>query len=505
MGLYIGLDVGTTTLSAVLLDSRTGELAVTLTLPHDADVTTPRNRACGHAELDLGKVQELATHALAQVVARSRRGAQEISGLGITGQMHGLGFLDAHGCPRGPAITWQDQRATEVIPGTAETYLERFLSQAGGPSAFHNMGCQPATGYFGPTLYWLKLNERLPQVQAIACLIPDAVVAHLTGLSPCTDPTDGGSTGLFDIVGRRWDEALIQRLDFPLALFPRICRTGDVAGALRSDLAQITGLRPGTPVMVALGDNQASYLGSTRDPAGSLLINVGTGSQISGLMDRFQRVPGLDTRAYLGESYLLVGAALYGGTCYAMLRDFFQQVPFLVGPDRSVPGPRATPGRTGDQSLDGERLSQEALYETMNALAAAAPPGADGVRCVPTFAGTRADPTARGAFTGLTPQNLTPGHLVRALLEGMAEGFQEFYVQMLPHMGEKGTLVGSGNALRRNTLFSRILAERLELPLHIPAHREEAAMGAALLAAVGTGELPSLAAASDLIRYSAAS
>ncbi len=484
MGLYIGLDMGTTTLSAVLLDTRTGELA-TLTLPHEADVTTPQNRTLGRAELDLGRVQELATHALAQVVARSRCGAQEISGLGITGQMHGLGFLDVHGCPLGPAITWQDQRATEAIPGTAETYLDRFLSQAGGPDALHNTGCQPATGYFGPTLYWLKLNERLPQARATACLIPDAVVAHLTGLPPCTDPTDGGSTGLFDVVDRRWDEALIQRLDLPLALFPRVCRTGDVAGALRSDLAQITGLRPGTPVMVALGDNQASYLGSTRDPAGSLLINVGTGSQISGLMDHFQRVPGLDTRAYLGPSFLLVGAALYGGTSYALLRDFFRQVLAL--------------GCTPD------KMDEQTLYETMNTLAATAPPGADGVRCVPTFTGTRIDPMARGAFTGLTPQNLTPGHLVRALLEGMAEGFQGVYARMLPYMGEKGTLVGSGNALRRNTLFSRILANSLSLPLHIPAHREEAAMGAALLAAVGTGELPSLAAAAHLIRYAAAS
>jgi sugar (pentulose or hexulose) kinase len=481
MALCVGLDVGTTTLSTVILDVRTGELVRSLTLPHEADATSPTDKARGRAELDLGVVQELAVRALAQIVSQSGRDAQDIAGLGITGQMHGVGFLDVHGHPLGPAVTWQDQRATEVIPGTAETYLDRFLAQAGGPAAFSNMGCQPATGYLGPTLYWLKLNARLPQAGASACLIPDAVVAHLTGLSACMDPTDGGSTGLFDIVERRWDEALMRRLDLPLSLLPRVCRTGEVAGALRRDLAQRTGLRPGLPVMVALGDNQASYLGSARDPEDTLLINVGTGSQISGLMDRFQRVPGLDTRAYLGDSYLLVGAALYGGTSYAMLRDFYRQVLAWA----------ATPDKTGD----------EAVYEAMNALAAAALPGADGVRCVPTFAGTRADPAARGAFNGLSPQNFTPGHLVRALLEGMAEGFRGFYAQMQPYMGEKGALVGSGNALRRNVLFSRILAERLALPMHIPVHREEAAMGAALLAAVGTGALSGLAAAGELIRY----
>jgi len=128
-------------------------------------------------------------------------------------------------------------------------------------------------------------------------------------------------------------------------------------------------------------------------------------------------------------------------------------------------------------------------------------PGADGLRCSPLFTGTRTDPTLRGSFTGITPENLTPGHLTRALLEGMAEGFYAFYEQMRPLLGSRTQLIGSGNGLRRNPLLAQILAERFGMPLHIPALEEEAAVGAALLAAVGTGEYADLEKATRMLGY----
>ncbi len=479
MALYIGLDIGTTTLSTVILDAQSGHLLARHTVLHGAGASTPEEKARGRAELDLWKLRSLVTQSLADIVSQIAARATEVRGIGVTGQMHGVAFLRPDATPVRTAITWEDRRADERFPGGHETYLERFIALAGGPDAFARTGCLPATGYLGPTLFWLRQNGLLPPPPTRACFVPDAVVSFLTGLPPYTDPTDGGSSGIFDIVAREWDWSLIARLGLPKEILPEVRETGEQAGGLLPALARQTGLPAGIPVFVALGDNQASFLGSVREPARGLSLTVGTGSQVSALVERFRRLPGLDTRYFPGGRYLLVGAGLFGGRSYAYLRDFFRRV---------------------GTSFFGGRGDEE-LYDRMTQLAAEVPPGAEGLRCSPIFTGTRLDPTVRASFTGLAPHNFTPGHLTRALLEGMAEGFHRFYEEMQPLAGERTHLVGSGNGLRRNRLLAEIVKQRFGLPLYFPALEEEAATGAALTAAVGTGELAKWDAASSLLQY----
>ncbi|MCC7352129.1 MAG: hypothetical protein IT330_00125 [Anaerolineae bacterium] len=479
MALYIGLDAGTTTLSTVVLDAESGLLLARRTVIHTASATTPGEKASGRAELDLNGLRSLMVKVLADVTSQIASRASEIGGIGVTGQMHGVAFLQPDAPPVRPAITWEDRRADERLPGSHETYLERFISLAGGPEAFARTGCLPATGYLGPTLFWLRHHDRLPPPPARVCFIPDAVVSFLTGLPPCTDPTDGGSSGIFDIVARAWDWPLIARLGLPEEIFPAVREPGERAGSLLAAIAAQTGLPPETPVFVALGDNQASFLGSVHEPVQALSLTVGTGSQVSALVGKFQRLPGLDTRYFPGGRYLLVGAGLFGGRSYAYLRDFFRQV-----------GATFFGGR-GD----------EELYDEMTRLAAQVSPGCEGLRCTPTFTGTRLDPALRASFTGLAPRNFTPGHLTRALLEGMAEGFHQFHEQMQPLAGPRTHLVGSGNGLRRNRLLAEMVGQRFGLPLYFPALEEEAATGAALTAAVGAGEVAGWDAAAALLRY----
>ncbi|MBM4049074.1 MAG: hypothetical protein FJ279_28575, partial [Planctomycetes bacterium] len=152
------------------------------------------------------------------------------------------------------------------------------------------------------------------------------------------------------------------------------------------------------------------------------------------------------------------------------------------------------------QVLRQERA--ESLYETMNALAVSAPRGADGLRCEPFFAGSRAEPGRRAVFTGVSAENFTPAHMVRALLEGMATAFYEGYEQIRAVTGSAcSRLVGAGNGLRENPALAQVMSAEFGLPLAFPAHREEAAYGAALVAACGAGLWPDLATAGRVIRY----
>jgi sugar (pentulose or hexulose) kinase len=186
----------------------------------------------------------------------------------------------------------------------------------------------------------------------------------------------------------------------------------------------------------------------------------------------------LETRPFVGDRYLLVGAGLTGGAAYAVLHDFIRQV-----------------------GAEIFHVAAEDLYAALNRLAAATPPGSDGLLCDPRFTGTRHEPNRRGSFSNLAPANFTPGHLARALLEGMAIAFHALYEAMLAAGARpRQRLIGAGNGMRRNPLLARIVAERFALPLATPRHTEEAAVGAALLASVAAGE-HSLASAGDLIRY----
>jgi sugar (pentulose or hexulose) kinase len=291
----------------------------------------------------------------------------------------------------------------------------------------------------------------------------------------------GASSGLFHLSERRWDRELIRRLGLPPALFPEVREAGDRLGLLSTEAARLTGLRAGVPVFVGLGDNQASFVGSVARRDDTVQVNVGTGGQVGRYTDRIHDAPPLETRPFPRGGYLLVEAGLCGGRSYATLRRFFAQV--------------------AEQLL--HTPAGENLYARMSVLAKAAHQGAAGLRCEPFFTGTRAEPERCASWTNISDENFTPANIIRALLEGMGRAFHEGYRLIQETTGKTpcARLVGAGNGVRENPLLAEIISEEFGLPLIVPAHREEAAYGAALTAAVGAGIFPDLAAAGRVIRY----
>jgi sugar (pentulose or hexulose) kinase len=118
------------------------------------------------------------------------------------------------------------------------------------------------------------------------------------------------------------------------------------------------------------------------------------------------------------------------------------------------------------------------------------------------LSGTRENPESRGSLTGISTENFTPAHLTRALLEGMAAIFRRGQLEIEAVLGARRRyLVGAGNGLRENAVLADIVATEFGIPMRVPRHREEAAFGAALFAAVGLGLLPGRNAAARLIRH----
>src|SRR5439155_1028994 len=230
--------------------------------------------------------------------------------------------------------------------------------------------------------------------------------------APCA-----AAVGQVDVTAGDGDRAAIAALGVSPAMFPPVRPSGEFLAGLTLEMAVATGLAAGLPVFVGIGDNQASFLGSVGDPAGAVLVNVGTGGQVAAFTDQFAYDPLLETRPFPRGGFLLVAAGLCGGASYSALERFFRQ----VGADLFA------------------AKTDEPLYEIMNRLAAEVPAGADGLQCEPFFTGTRARPELRASVGGASAANFTPGHLTRAVLEGMARSFRDGYDRITQHIGRPST------------------------------------------------------------------
>lgn len=459
----IGLDIGTSKLAAVALEAAGGSLLAVEQAPNRTALTAAEPDA---AEQDAEALAGAAAGLIKALVRRPEVAAARPAALGVTGQMHGVLLADRRGDPLSPLITWQDGRGNRVGPASERTWVAEFVHRA-GRSALEAGGCVPAGGYGGVTLLRMAGEGALPK-DAMALTIQALMVRRLCGRS-VLDPTEAASWGMFDVRhGARWLPGLARDLGLPEALLPEVAPTGSLAGTLLPELAAATGLPAGLPVAVALGDNQASFVGGVSRLADTLLMNLGTGGQMSVPVDRFVRVEGLETRPLVQGLRLLVGASLCGGRAYEILKNFFEQ----AGRDlfSARPGPE--------------------LYEAMNRLAVGAAEDCGGIDACTLFAGSRRDPAARASLAGLTADNFTPANLIGAVIQGMVGELAEFYDLARSAGVTAKLLVGGGNAVRHNPAARRELERRLGLALRLPPRLEEAAAGAALAGGVAAGVYP---------------
>lgn len=453
-----GLDIGTTSISALVLDAATGDVAGVRTEPNAAALPAGRTvRAMQDPEAIRAAVERVLDVLLDE--------HPDVRGIGVTGQMHGILYVDRAGRAVSPLYTWQDGRGDLARPDGGTN--ARFLSQQTGQHLSTGMGLV--------SHYCNTLEGRVPAGAAALCTIADYAAMRLARSTvPVMDATSAASLGCFDTERLAFRLDALDRAGIDAGLLPRVA----------ADYPALGEARPGVPVYAALGDNQASFIGSVREIRGTALVNVGTGGQISVWTPDPFLAAGIDVRPFPLGGFLGVGAALCGGRAYALLRDFFERTLRLFA---DAAGTAGTAGAVA--------------WEVMNAVDESALPG--GRLAVDTrFSGTRTDPGVRGGIAGLGPDTFTPEHLVAGVRDGIAAELHGFY-DLLPESMRQGAvrLVGSGNAIRFNPALRRAFERCFRMPMAVPAHREEASFGAALLAGVAGGMIAGLAGAGSLVRH----
>jgi sedoheptulokinase len=454
--IFIGLDIGTTSICGVAYELPEGKTRRAITVPNRSAIAESGNAEEGqHPDQLLDTVE--------QILRTLTFHYPDIEGIGVTGQMHGVLYTDHEGHAVSPLYTWQDQKG-RIPAGDGDTLVDRLVRECGYPLA---------TGFGLVTHSALHQLGKVPTEAVRLCTIADFIAMRLTkGRNPIMDASNAASIGFFDVALGQFDMGALRQAGINPNILPPVVPSIAVVGETET----------GVPVFNAIGDNQASVLGSVADLRTSLLLNVGTGGQLSAYSERYFAVEGLETRPFPGGGYLLVGASLAGGKSYAMLEEFFRSVLKAFWAEG-----------------EADKTVHE-LYGKMEALLDRLVSADYGLTVRTQFFGTRLQPDRKGAIEGIGPANFTPEHLIYGFLAGLTEELYAFYL-LLPEEIRRSseTLTGSGNGLRRNRHLRRLCEERFGLQLRFPDSCEEAAVGAALHAAVCAGAVDGYAVAGKRI------
>ena len=223
MAVIVSIDLGTTKITSLALDSDRGTIVARGTALNDANVTSESDRARGRSEWDANRIVELGCQCLADVARQLGERRYEVAGIGITGQQHGTVVVNDDSRPLTPLINWQDKRGHDPMPAGGRTYLDVARERLGEKAAART-GCRLHPGFSGLTLFWMKENGLLP-VGGRACFIMDLFGGILAASPPVTEPSCAGSSGLFNVRTRSWDSEAIAALGSSARLLSRSPRS----------------------------------------------------------------------------------------------------------------------------------------------------------------------------------------------------------------------------------------------------------------------------------------
>lgn len=425
----IGIDIGTTTICGVLADEN-GNVKKSVTLANDSAME-------GENQWERMQDAEKIFLRCKEVLEQLQACSGEIGTLGISGQMHGILYVDEEGRAASPLYSWQDGRGGLVFR-EGKTYSE-YLTRI--------TGYQMATGYGLTTHYYNLKNGLVPEGKVKLCTIGDYISMRLSeGKTPIMHKSMAASLGMFDLAKGEFDRAALDKAGIDGSILPKVSGPEQYLSGKNGDKPAIA---------MALGDNQASFYGAVEEGC-TVLINIGTGSQISVLTKSYDESVGVEYRPYVGNSYLIVGSPLCGGASYALLKNFFKETVRLF---------------TGKEPED--------IYSFMNQAAEEAYEKEDALEIDTRFLGSRKEPEVRGAVKNISFYNFTPGDFAIGILRGMGMELYEIYQKIPEEYRRTNMITGSGNGIRRNPLLKRVLEDMFGKEIRIPQYEEEAAYGAA--------------------------
>jgi xylulokinase len=446
---WLGLDVGTGGSRALLVDAD-GRVRHSFTAAH-AEMNMPKPLWAEQDPEDWWRASQLAIQG---VLKEAQVGGAQVAGVGLTGQMHGLVMLDAHGAVIRPALIWCDQRSQRQVDFiNSKVGAERVLRATANPVL---------TGFTLPKLLWVRDYQPELFESIRHMLLPkDYLRYKLTG-ELATDVSDASGTALFDVVNRRWSFEMIRGLALDPGILPPCFESSEITGRISRSAHQAAGLSQDTRVVAGAGDQAASAIGNGIVETGSVSCTIGT----SGVVFAYLEKPAYDP------------AGRVHTFCHA------------------IPGAWHVMGVTQGAGLSFQwfrnRLAQDCGYDDLTAEATLSPPGAQGLFWLPYLMGERTphlDANARAAWIGLTAKHQR-ADLVRSILEGVCYS-QRDGLEIIAELGANPRHVRLSGGGAKSPFWHQLFADIFNRRVATLETQEGSAYGAALLALIGTGEYAS--------------
>jgi xylulokinase len=373
--------------------------------------------------------------------------------------MMGAVAVDDHANPIRNAIIWADQRAVSQV--------ERVAQRVDPWHVYTVTGHRLSPSYSAAKILWLKEAEPQSYEAAHRFLqAKDFLAAKLTGAF-VTDRSDASGTNVYDLERGTWSDELVEAFGLEPEKLPQICDSTDVVGEVGESVAEETGFRAGTPVVIGGGDGSCAAVGAGVIREGLAYNYIGSSSWIAVATPKPILDPEMRTFTWahlVPGMFSPCGTMQAAGASYQFARDQL----------------------AGDEKVVAERLGISA-YDLMNDGVLQSPPGARGLLFLPYLLGERSprwNPDARGAFIGLTGRHRQPD-LLRAVLEGITLNLRV----ILQAFARQGAAIDSLRAIgggARGAAWNQIMADIFGIPVQRLALLQEAtSMGAGVAGGIG--------------------
>lgn len=447
MGAILAIDVGTSSMRGLLVGA-SGETLAMVRITYRSEYLGD-----GVVEQDPHSWEKALINITTDIVQWAKTNSRSIEAVSLTAQRSSAIPVDRSGTPLHNAIMWQDMR-TGPICNALQEHTSAIYSRTG----LHTSPVMAA-----PKFTWFK-RER-PDVYRRAyklLVIPDYLMFLMTG-EFLTDHTYGSRTLLMNLRTLEWDSDLLELFDLDEEKLCKLVEPGRVVGKTTDAFRSRTGMRSGTPVVSAGGDQQCSALGAGIIASGSIQVTSGTGSFVIAAshqprLDRQMRF--LCSVSAIPGQYVLESSILAASSLYLWIANTFYE-------------------RAEVESASIDRLGEDA---------ARSPAGANAVIALPYLQG-RGTPdwnlSATGSFVNITVAT-TRGDLVRAALEGIVAEISENLDIIVEHVGAPHTIAIAGG-LTSLPLFNQIQADMYGRRVTLPSNKETTSLGAWASAAVAIG------------------
>lgn len=464
MEYLIGVDIGTSTTKTIMIDANGGIIS---SASYKYPMYQPRN---GWAEQDPEDWKKAVISTVREVVKKSGAAKEEVKGIGLSGQMHGLVMLDDSGNLLGRSIIWCDQRTGKQVEEMFKLLpVSKWMEITANP---------PLAAWTAAKILWTRENEPDKYEKCKHILLPKDYIRYVLTGEFATDVSDASGMQLLDVKNRCWSDEILDKLNIDKSLLGKVYESQDITGNILPEIADACGISTKTIVAAGASDNASAALGTGVVREGEAFTSMGTSAIVYTHLDKFTQIP---------EGSLHVCCCAVPGCWHTM-----------GGPQAAGLSLEWFKDNFCHNYIEEAKKSGTDVYKLIDDRTADIPIGSDKLIYLPYLMGERTphmNPYCRGSFIGLNAVH-TQANMLRAIMEGVTYSLADCN-DILKKLGvnvHSMRVCGGGS---KSPVWKNIMAALYRCNIKTLKQEEGPAYGAAILAGVAMGAFSSIQEACD--------